>query len=119
MAHTTHDTETRPAAQHPAGHDAHGAHPTEKQYWVVFVILVAFTALEVAWSFMGFEGLALVVPLLVMMTCKFFLVAGAFMHLYFDLKLLNGRLFTWAFFGAIVLAMAVYAAVMAAFRFNI
>ncbi len=106
MAHTAHDNE-------------HGAHPTEKQYWMVFVILVLFTAVEVAWSFMGFEGAVLVVPLLVMMTIKFFLVAGAFMHLYFDLKLLNGRLFTWAFAGAIVLAGAVYAAVIASFRFNI
>lgn len=112
-------TDTAHAA-HDTGHGAdHGAHPTEKQYWMVFVILVALTAVEVAWSFLGAEGAALVVPLLIMMTVKFFLVAGAFMHLYFDLKLLNGRLFTWAFFGAILLAGAVYAAVIASFRFNI
>ncbi|MDH4075147.1 MAG: cytochrome C oxidase subunit IV family protein [Acidimicrobiia bacterium] len=112
MAHTAHDTDTH------HGHD-HAAHPTEKQYWMVFVLLVALTAVEVAWSFLGAEGPALVIPLLVMMTVKFFLVAGAFMHLYFDLKILNGRLFTWAFFGAILLAGAVYAAVIASFRFNI
>ena len=113
-AHTAHDS------GHGTGHGAdHGAHPTEKQYWMVFVMLVALTAVEVAWSFMGAEGPALVIPLLVMMTVKFFLVAGAFMHLYFDLKLLNGRMFTWAFFGAILLAGAVYAAVIASFRFNI
>ncbi len=113
MAHATHDTDTH-------GHGAdHGAHPTEKQYWMVFVLLVALTAVEVAWSFLGAEGPALVIPLLVMMTVKFFLVAGAFMHLYFDLKILNGRMFTWAFFGAILLAGAVYAAVIATFRFNV
>ena len=98
-------------------HDDH--HPTERQYWVVFAALFVLTAVEVAWSFMGFEGPVLVVPLLVMMVIKFFLVAGAFMHLYFDMKILNGRLFTWAFFGALLLAMLVYFVVFAAFEFNL
>ncbi len=59
------------------------------------------------------------VPLLVLMLLKFALVAGAFMHLYFDMKILHGRLFTMAFGGAIGLAVAVYMAVFAAFRFHI
>ena len=100
-------------------HDDHGHHPTEGQYWVVFAALVVLTAVEVAWSFMGLEGVTLVAPLLIMMVVKFFLVAGAFMHLYFDLKILNGRLFTWAFFGAMLLAMAVYAIVLGTFEFEI
>ncbi len=100
-------------------HDDHGHHPTEGQYWVVFAALVVLTAVEVAWSFMGLEGVTLVAPLIIMMVVKFFLVTGAFMHLYFDLKILNGRLFTWAFFGAMLLAMAVYAIVFAAFEFQI
>ena len=99
-------------------HDDH-AHPTETQYWVVFVALVILTAVEVAWSFLGLEGLTLVLPLLVMMVAKFLLVAGVFMHLYFDMKIINGKLFTWAFAGALVLAMAVYFVVFAAFQFNI
>jgi cytochrome c oxidase subunit IV len=98
-------------------HDDH--QPTELQYWMVFVALAALTAIEVAWSYLAVEGVALVVPLLVMMVVKFLLVGGAFMHLYFDMKLINGRLFTWAFGGAITLALAVYAVVMAAFRFNV
>lgn len=101
-----------------AAHADH-AHPTEKQYWLVFVVLAVLTALEVAWSYMGLSGPALVLPLVSMMIVKFFLVAGAFMHLYFDLKILNGRLFTWAFFGALVLAVAVYAVVAAAFEFQV
>lgn len=114
------DTATEPhaGADHGA-HDDHGAHPTEKQYWVVFVLLAVLTAVEVAWSYLGLSGLELVVPLIVMMVVKFFLVAGAFMHLYFDLKILNGRLFTWAFFGALILALGVYAVVFAAFRFQV
>lgn len=100
-------------------HDDHGHHPTERQYWLVFVILAVLTAVEVAWSYLGFEGVALVAPLLAMMVVKFFLVAGAFMHLYFDLKIVNGRLFSWAFFGALLLAIAVYFAVFGAFEFGI
>ncbi len=109
---------TETATHSDTGHDDH-AHPTERQYWVVFVILAVLTAVEVAWSFIGLEGIALVAPLLIMMVLKFFLVAGAFMHLYFDLKVLNGRLFSWAFFGALALAIGVYFVVFAAFEFQI
>lgn len=103
-----------------ATHDDHhdGAHPTETQYWIVFVALAVLTAVEVLWYFLPFEGLFEVVPLLIMMVAKFLLVGGAFMHLYFDMKMLNGRLFTWAFAGAIVLAIAVYFIVFATFEFS-
>jgi cytochrome c oxidase subunit 4 len=106
-------------AESAHGHDDHDHHPTERQYWVVFVSLAILTAIEIAWSYMGFEGVALVAPLIIMMIIKFFLVAGAFMHLYFDLKILNGRLFAWAFAGALLLAMGVYAVVFAAFEFQV
>lgn len=101
--------------------DAHHdeVHPTEKQYWLVFVALAVLTALEVSLSYMDLDGPSLVVPLIILMGIKFLLVAGAFMHLYFDLKILNGRLFSWAFAGAIALALSVYAAVIAAFQFNV
>ncbi len=104
-----------------ATHDDHhdGAHPTETQYWVVFVALAVLTAIEVAWSYLGLSGMALVLPLVAMMLVKFLLVAGAFMHLYFDLKVINGRLFTWAFAGALVLAIAVYFIVFATFEFSL
>jgi cytochrome c oxidase subunit 4 len=113
MAETAIETHSRES------HDDHGAHPTEKQYWVVFVVLAVLTAIEVAWSYLGLEGVALVLPLMIMMVVKFLLVAGAFMHLYFDLKILNGRLFTWTFFGGIILAIVLYVVVFAAFRFNL
>lgn len=88
--------------------DAHEHHPTERQYWVVFVILALLTAVEVAWSYTGLEGAALVAPLIIMMVVKFLLVAGAFMHLYFDMKIINGRLFTYAFAGSLLVAVLVY-----------
>lgn len=115
MADTATDTGTHEARGH--AHDEH--HPTELQYWMVFVALAILTAIEIAWSYAGLEGPALVLPLLAMMVVKFLLVGGAFMHLYFDLKIINGRVFTWAFAGAIALALAVYASVVAAFQFNV
>ncbi len=101
-------------AHNDHGHDDH-AHPTEKSYWIVFLILAVVTALEVAWSYLGLEGPALVIPLIVMMVFKFLVVAGVFMHLYFDLKMLNGNVFTMAFASAMVLALIVYFVVFASF----
>lgn len=102
---------------HAGSHGDHGEHhhPTERQYWIVFVILAVLTAIEVAWSYLGLEGISLWLPLLAMMVAKFVLVAGEFMHLRFDMKIVNGRLFTWAFAGSLLLAVAVYFIVFAAF----
>lgn len=102
-------------AQDASHGDDHGHHPTERHYWVIFAILAVLTAIEVAWSYLGFEGIQLWLPLLVMMVVKFVLVAGEFMHLRFDTKIINGRLFTWAFVGSLILAVAVFFIVFAAF----
>lgn len=115
MADTGLQAETPTDVHTDHGHDDHGAHPTERQYWLVFAALFVLTALEVAWSYLGLDGVALWLPLLVMMTVKFLLVAGAFMHLYFDLKILNGRLFAWAFGGSLLVALSVYVVVFFAF----
>ena len=101
-----------------AAHDDH-AHPTETQYWLVFLLLAVITAFEVLWSYLGFSGLALVVPLVLMMLVKFVIVAGVFMHLWFDMKMINGKIFTMAFAAGIVIALAVYTTVVATFEFNI
>lgn len=114
------DTATHNDTNAGSGHDDHhDHHPTEAQYWIIFVILAVLTAVEVAWSYIGLSGPALVLPLIAMMVVKFFLVAGAFMHLYFDLKIINGRLFTWAFGGGTILALSVYFIVFASFRFSV
>jgi len=81
--------------------------------------LAAITALEVIWSYLGFEGPALVVPLVVMMVVKFVLVAAGFMHLKYDLALVNGRVFTVLFVFGLTLAIVVYAAMIASFAFQI
>ncbi len=99
-------------------HDGH-AHPTEKSYWIVFAILAVLTAIEVAWSYLGLSGPALVVPLILMMLVKFALVAGVFMHLYFDLEIVHGRLFMWTFAGALILAIVLYFIVFATFEWHL
>ena len=107
-------------AEHADAHEDH--HPTEKQYWVVFVALAIITAVEVAWAEIPLTddgGPLLVVPMMVMMLAKFVLVAGAFMHLYFDTKILNGKFFWWIFGAAILLATIVYFIMFAAFEWSI
>jgi cytochrome c oxidase subunit IV len=101
-------------------HDLHDDnHVSERQYWGVFVLLAAITAIEVLWSYLGFEGAALVLPLVVLMVVKFLFVAGVFMHLFFDLRILNGRWFSWAFGAGLILAICVFFAVIATFHFQI
>lgn len=109
---------TSDAADAVDGHDAHG-HPSEGQYWIVFVALAIITAVEVLWSYLDVSGPALVVPLIVMMLVKFVVVAGVFMHLYFDMKMLNGKFFTLAFVSGILIAMFCYTVMVATFEFNI
>jgi cytochrome c oxidase subunit IV len=102
---------------HGSAHDHHDG-PTEKQYWIVFAILAAFTAVEVAWTYIGVSGIALVLPLILMMITKFLLVTGVFMHLYFDFKIVNGKYFAMTFGGALFLALLVYMIVFASFEFE-
>ncbi len=99
--------------------DFHEEHVAEKSYWIVFVTLAVLTAVEIAWSYIGVEGLALVLPLILMMIIKFLIVAGVFMHLYFDLKFVNGKYFGMMFGFGVVLAVTVFAAVVAAFDFRV
>lgn len=117
------DSHAAPAVDHGAAvkhGDAHDhAHPTEGSYWIVFVILAVLTAVEVLWSYLGLSGPALVLPLVAMMLVKFGIVAGFFMHLWFDLKILNGRYFLLCFLSALALAAAVYFIVFATFEFQI
>lgn len=75
---------------HPEG-GQHGAHPGEKQYILVALVLGVITAIEVGLSY--WKNVTLSAPfLLVGMVLKFVLVAAFFMHLKFDSKVFR-RLF--------------------------
>lgn len=91
---------------HPGEHHTHG--PSDKQYFTIFWILVAITALEVStyfWDVWFGEGSwpIAVALLLIMMVVKFGLIASFFMHLRFD-----SRLLTRIFYFGLATALAVY-----------
>ena len=96
-------------------HDAHDeghAHPGDKQYIVVALILGLFTAIEVLTYFVDF-GAAAVPTLLGLMVIKFVMVVLYFMHLKFD-----SPVFIRLFAVGIVLAVSVYFIMFAAFQFG-
>jgi len=93
------------------GHEAHVHHPSDVDYVKVAIGLAVLTGIEIALSYIGIKGLALVVPLLAVMAIKFVIVGGQFMHLKFDNKLL-----TRVFYAGLVLAVAVYLAVLVTFH---
>jgi cytochrome c oxidase subunit 4 len=98
-----------------AGHDEHAeghAHPGDKQYVVVALILGLFTAIEVLTYFVDFGGAA-IPTLLALMAIKFVMVVLYFMHLKFDSPVFM-RLFTVG----IALALSVYCIMLAAFQFG-
>jgi cytochrome c oxidase subunit 4 len=88
------------------------AHPSEKQYVKVAIILAVLTAIEVAIFYIsGLKGVLR--PLLgVLMLAKFMYVAGYFMHLKFDSKIFRGL-----FVVGIILALAVFAVALWTFTF--
>jgi cytochrome c oxidase subunit IV len=93
-------------------HEGH-AHPKDKTYVKIAIILAVLTALEVAtYPAEDVLGSAVIPILLVLMTIKFWYVAAFFMHLKFDT-----RMFSRVFVSGIVLAGAVYLAVLATFQF--
>ena len=98
-----------------AGHDDHAtghAHPGDKQYVVVALILGLFTALEVLTYFVDF-GDAAIPTLLILMVIKFAMVVLYFMHLRFD-----SPVFMRLFVTGLTLAISVYAIMFAAFQFG-
>ena len=98
---------------HPGDPAGHAGHPGERSYVNIAIILAVITAGEVATYYFEEElGGALVPLLMVMMAVKFVMVAMWFMHLKFD-----SRLFSRVFSAGIVLAIGVYVAMLASFRF--
>jgi len=64
-------------------HDEH-AHPGERTYIKVAVVLATITVVEVAIYYMGLPHWFLVTALLILSAVKFSIVVGYFMHLKFD-----------------------------------
>lgn len=98
---------------------AHDHHiPKDKLFVQVFFLLVVVTAVEVLWAYLPFEDtdnrwahFAYWGGLLGMMSVKFVIIAGTFMHLRFDNKLLQR-----IFYAGVVLAVVVYLVVLTTFE---
>jgi hypothetical protein len=114
MAATTHAPET-PGPSGPEHVEVHVNR--DKTYVLVALFLAALTAAEVMTYaipalFGGAGSIFMLVALLTLMAVKFWTVAGFFMHLRFDRKIL-----TVVFYAGLILAGVVYIAVLATFRF--
>jgi cytochrome c oxidase subunit 4 len=100
------------ADHHDDAHgDAHADHKPDSYYIVVALILAAITALETSTYWVDF-GKAFLPVLLTLMCIKFVMVVSLFMHLKFD-----NKIFSWIFYSGLLLAVFVYMAFLATFRF--
>jgi len=100
-----------------SAHDEHHDHPSDWEYVKIAVVLAVITAVEVLTYFESVFTIfqtrwVLLSSLFVMMVVKFWLVARMFMHLKQDRPVLSQ---TFVF--GIILAVAVYIAMLAAFNF--
>ena len=119
VEHTEHDEhgESHPEHAAHAEHHAHeqqsehGEHKPDSFYVIVALILAGITALETSTYWVDFGPLFLP-ALLVLMSIKFVMVVSLFMHLRFDHKL-----FSYIFYSGLLLAVGVYVAFLATFRF--
>jgi cytochrome c oxidase subunit IV len=107
------ETEHKGAVLEPH-HEAHQkAHPSDRDYIIVALILGVITAAEVATYFLDDPSTTFLVALLFpMMIAKFAIVCGWFMHLRFD-----NPLFRRVFVFGLVLAVVVYLIAMTAMQF--
>ena len=98
-----------PSHEEGVGH----AHPSDRTYVGIALILALITAAEVVTFYVEDTVGVLLIPILVvMMIVKFAIVAGWFMHLRFD-----SNLFTRLFVAGLVLAVGVYMVVLSVFEF--
>ena len=109
MSTTT--SETHVEHEGHEGHEGHDHGLSDVGYIKVALLLAVLTAVEVSTYYVDF-GPFFIPVLLILMVVKFFIVASYFMHLKFDSKI-----FTWMFYTGLFLAVGVYAAFLATFKF--
>ncbi len=110
---TTRDEATGPVVETaPEEGGTKHAHPGERQYIGIALILAVITAIEVAFSYIDAVEPILAPSLIFMSIVKFFMVVAWFMHLRFD-----SNLFTRMFVSGLMLAVGVYLVTLATFRF--
>jgi cytochrome c oxidase subunit 4 len=107
------DTQGEAGAPHDHLAHAEHAHPSERQYYVVALILAVLTALEVVVYYIeNLNDDVLVIVLAILAISKFSMVVLYFMHLKFD-----SAVFRRFFIAGLALAIGVYVATLAAMHF--
>ena len=86
-------------------------HHSDAYYIKIALILAVITALETSTYWIDF-GPFFMPALLIMMAIKFIMVVSIFMHLKFD-----NKIFSYMFYSGLILAILVYVAALACFRF--
>lgn len=90
-------------------HDAHDFQQHVKRYLFVFYALIVGTVLTVAVSWLPIESVALTIAIALFIACvKGFLVAGYFMHLISEKKMIYGILIVTIFFFAGLMYLTVW-----------
>lgn len=107
------NTQNAPAQAKAHGHDAHEdlAHFQQhvKKYLFVFYALIVGTIVTVAASYLPIDSVALTVAIALFIACvKGFLVAGYFMHLISEKKMIYGILLATVFFFAGLMGLTVW-----------
>jgi cytochrome c oxidase subunit 4 len=95
----------------PTAHEGGHAHPSDRNYVQIALILAVITGAEVGMSYANVSNGIYIPTLLVMMAVKFFIVVAWFMHLRFD-----HPLFRKLFVAGLVLAVAVFMAFLTAMQ---
>ncbi|MEJ7839229.1 MAG: cytochrome C oxidase subunit IV family protein [Thermomicrobiales bacterium] len=109
---SSHGTAHTPANSGHAEGGGH-AHPTERDYIKIAIILSIVTAAEVVIYYIEALEMILVPALLIMSGFKFVVVVGYFMHLKFD-----DRRLMWIFVSGLALALSVFLVVFAAMHWH-
>src|ERR1700709_2244220 len=90
-------------------HDAHDIQKHVKRYLFVFYALIVGTILTVAASWLPLESVAITVGIALFIACiKGFLVAGYFMHLISEKKMIYGILIATVFFFAALMYLIIW-----------
>ncbi len=90
-------------------HDAHDVQKHVKRYLFVFYMLIVGTVVTVLASYLHIDSVALTVAIALFIACiKAFLVAGYFMHLISERKMIYGILTATVFFFASLMFLIIW-----------
>lgn len=91
-------------------HSAHDVEKSIKKYWMIFFALIIGTVITVGAYFIHIESVALTVALaLFIASVKAFLVAGYFMHLMDEKKMIYGIMASTVFFFIALMGLTIWA----------